>query len=180
MVRGERVLESNPVYQGRMINLRVDSVELPSGRRTTREIVEHTDSVVVVAINAYDNVILVKQFRTAVGDSLIEVPAGKREPGESPLECAIRELEEETGYSAGNIEQLGGFYAGPGYSTEYLHLFLATDLKREESNTDDDEISDVLLVSLNEALQMIFSGEICDAKSVAGLLKIAVGRLEMP
>ncbi len=176
-MRAERVLESKPVYQGRMMKFRVDSVELPSGRRATREIVEHTDSVAIVAIDAYDNVILVKQFRSAVGDSLIEVPAGKKEPGESPLECANRELEEETGYSAGSIEQLGGFYSGPGYSTEYLHLFLATDLKRGESDTDDDEISDVLLVSLNEALQMIFSGEICDAKSVAGLLKTIVGRL---
>ena len=168
----EKILASKTVYEGRMINLRVDAVELPSGRQTTREIVEHRNSVVVVPIDSDNNVLLVKQWRSALRKPLLEVPAGKTEPGEEPVETAHREMIEETGYSAGKMEDLGGFYAGPGYSTEFLHLFHATDLKPAENAPDDDEIAEVLTVPLSEALSKIESGEICDAKSVAGLLRV--------
>jgi len=103
---------------------------------------------------------------------LLEVPAGKTEVGESPVETARRELMEETGYIAGEIEGIGGFYAGPGYSTEYLHLFYATDLKAADNHVDDDEITEVVRIPLKDTPYLIASGEICDSKSVAGLLRV--------
>ena len=168
----EKLLDSKTVYEGRMINLRVDSIELPSGRQTTREIVEHTNSVVVVAVDSSDNVLLVRQYRTAIGQALVEVPAGKTESEEHPLQCAHRELREETGHDARVMEDMGGFYAGPGYSTEYLHLYLATDLVPVDGTVDTDEIMGVFRIPLNEIPDMIASGKICDAKSVAGLLRV--------
>ena len=168
----EKLLDSKTVYEGRMINLRVDSIELPSGRQTTREIVEHTDSVVIVPVDSSGNVLLVRQYRTAIGQALLEVPAGKTEPDEHPLQCAHRELREETGHDAEIMEDMGGFYAGPGYSTEYLHLYLATDLTPEDGTVDADEIMDVFRVPLGDTPDMIASGKICDAKSIAGLLRV--------
>ena len=168
----EKLLDSKTVYEGRMINLRVDSIELPSGRQTTREIVEHTNSVVIVPVDSSGNVLLVRQYRTAIGQALVEVPAGKTEPGEHPLQCAHRELREETCHNAGIMEDMGGFYAGPGYSTEYLYLYLATDLTPVNGAVDADEIMDVFRVPLADMPDMIASGKICDAKSVAGILRI--------
>ena len=108
--------------------MRVDTVRLPSGRETTREIVEHDDCVAVVALDADGRLLLVKQFRTAVGRELLEIPAGGIDPGESPEEAVSREMREETGYLPRKVERLGGFYSAPGYATEYLYLYLATDL----------------------------------------------------
>ncbi len=167
----EKLLDSKTVYEGRMINLRVDSIELPSGRQTTREIVEHRDSVVIVPVDNH-NILLVRQYRSALGKVLIELPAGKTESNEHHLQTAHRELREETGYNARDMEYLGGFYAGPGYSTEYLHLYLATDLVALNEHPDDDEIMDVFSVPIPEIPGMIGKGDICDAKSVAGLLRI--------
>lgn len=166
----EELLDSRMAYEGRLINLRVDSVKLPSGRETTREIVEHNGAVVIVAVDAEDHVLLVRQYRSAVGEALIELPAGTKEPDEDPLQCAHRELREETGYGARRMDELGGFYAGPGYSTEYLHLFLATDLKPVGDIMDEDEIMNVFRVPLAEIPGMIDRGEVRDSKSVAGLL----------
>lgn len=176
MVSGEKLIERRRVYEGRRVNLRVDTVELPSGRRTTREIIEYPDSVVIAAVDAERNVLLVRQYRSAVGRALLEVPAGKKEPDESPLEAAHRELREETGYSARRMENLGGFYSGPGYSTEYLHLFLATDLKGSPESLNGDEIMNMIRVPLADVPAMIARGEICDAKSIAGLLRVIVER----
>lgn len=172
MVSGERLIERRKVYEGRRVNLRVDTVELPSGRRTTREIVDYPDSVVIAAVDAEQNVLLVRQYRSAVGKALLEMPAGKRESDESPLEAAHRELREETGYSARHMEELGGFYSGPGYSTEFLHLFLATDLDAVPGGLNGDEIMSVIRVPLADIPAMIARGEICDAKSIAGLLRV--------
>ncbi len=176
MVNFEKLLDRQRVYQGRRVNLRVDTVELASGRRTTREIVEYPDSVVIVAVDSGGKVLLVRQYRSAVGKSLLEIPAGKKEPNESPIEAAQRELCEETGYSARRIEPLGGFYSGPGYSTEFLHLFLAFDLERSPAAMNTDEITDVVPVNLAEVPHLIARGEICDAKSIAGLLRVIVER----
>lgn len=167
-------MASRMPYQGRMLNLRVDTIELPSGRRTTREIVEHTNSVVVVAVDSDDAVLLVRQYRTAIGQTLLELPAGKTEPDEHPLEAAHRELREETGFSSRSMRELGGFFAGPGYSTEYLYLFLATDLIATNGTPDADEIMNVFRVPLVDVASLIAKGDICDAKSVAGLLRVLV------
>ena len=168
----EKLLGNETIYEGKILDLRIDSIELPSGRQTIREIVCHRNSVVIVAVDAEESVFLVRQYRSPLRKMLLEIPAGKKEAGESPAETACRELIEETGYTAGEMEDLGGFYAGPGYSTEYLHLFYASDLKPADNVLDDDEIAEVLRVPLAEIPGMISSGEICDAKSVAGLLRI--------
>lgn len=168
----ERTLESRRVYEGRIVGLRVDRVVLPGGRETTREVVEHPDCVAIVAIDAEDNVILVRQFRHAVERELLEIPAGGIEPGEEPLQSALRELEEETGYIAGRMERLGGFYSSPGYATEFLHLFLATELQKASSRVRDDEIIEVVPIPLKQVRSLITSGELRDGKSIAGFFAL--------
>ncbi|MBT9166377.1 MAG: ADP-ribose pyrophosphatase [Chloroflexi bacterium] len=172
MVNREKLLDSRYAYQGQRINLRVDGIELPSGKKTTREIVEHSNCVAIVAVDAAENVTLIRQHRSAIGQNLLEIPAGKIEPGESPLACAHRELREETGYLAGKVEALGGFYASPGYSTEYLYLYLATELEPVLEAPDADEIMDVVRVPLASIPERIASGEIRDAKTLVGLLYV--------
>lgn len=168
----EEILASKKLYEGRILNLRVDTVMKPSGTVTTREIVEHTDSVVIAAVDAQDNVLLVRQYRSALGKVLVELPAGKTEPNEHHLQTAHRELQEETGYAAKTMEEIGGFYAGPGYSTEYLYLYHATDLALTNAQPHPDEIMDVFRVPMSKIPELIEKGEICDAKSVAGLLRV--------
>ena len=124
----EVTLSSQLIYDGRAVRLRVDTVRTPGGGETTREIVEHSDCVAVIPLDAEDNVLLVNQFRKPVEKKLLEIPAGGIEPGEDAEATVRRELREEIGYLPRKIERLGGFYSAPGYGTEYLHLYLATDL----------------------------------------------------
>jgi len=166
----EKTLSSRLVYEGRAVRLRVDTVRMPSGRETTREIVEHADCVAILAVDAEDNVLLVSQFRQAVGKRLLEIPAGGIEPGEDPVDCVRRELREETGFLPQKVERLGGFYSTPGYGTEYLHLYLATDLVSSPLQAEDSESIRLVRVPLAQIPALITSGEICDAKSIAGLL----------
>jgi len=166
----ERVLSSKEICHGRAVNLRVDQVEKPSGRRTTREIVEHSDCVAVVAIDDQDNILLVRQFRHAVGKFLLEIPAGGIEPGEDPIDCVRRELQEEIGYLPQKIDELGGFYAIPGYGTEYLHCYLASNLVLSRLVAEDTDDIELVPVPRGQIRQLIASGEICDAKSIAALL----------
>ena len=168
----ERTLATRQIYKGRIVNLRIDTVELPSGRQTSREIVEHSECVAVVAVDAENNVLLVRQYRKPVEKELLEIPAGGVEPGEQPEECAKRELQEETGYLPQEIERLGGFYSSPGFCTEFLHLYLATNLIPSQLSTDVDESIELVRVPLSQIPQLIASGEICDAKSIAGLLTV--------
>ncbi|GAI22032.1 unnamed protein product, partial [marine sediment metagenome] len=127
----EETLSSETIYSGRVVTLRVDEVRLPGGRQTKREVVEHSDCVAIVAVDADDNVLLVRQFRKPVEKDLLEIPAGCIEPGEEPVATARREMREETGYLPRSIKRMGGFYSTPGFCTEYLHLYLATDLVPE-------------------------------------------------
>jgi ADP-ribose pyrophosphatase len=166
----ETTLSSRLVYSGRIVKLRVDTVQMPSGRQTSREIIEHGDCVAIVAVDAEGNLLLVNQFRQAVGKELLEIPAGGIEPGEDATAAVRRELSEETGYLPEKVERLGGFYSSPGYSTEYLHLYLATDLKPNQLYAEDTESIEVVRVPASEIPDLIFSGHICDAKSIAGLL----------
>ncbi len=170
----EETISSQHLFSGRVLGLRVDTVQLPNGITSKREIVEHGPAVVLAPIDAEGRVLLVRQYRKAIGASLLELPAGGMEPGESPEESAMRELQEETGYSAGVLEALGGFYAAPGYTEEYLHLFLAKDLRHNPLAPDVDELLQLVPTSLPEAVRLIESGEIRDAKSVAGLLRVWV------
>ena len=172
MVNVEKNLSSQRVYSGRILNLRVDTVERKNGKITTREIVEHGDCVAAVALDAKENVFLVRQFRKAVGKIVLEIPAGGIESGEHPIDTVSRELQEEIGYVPGKIERLGGFYSAPGYSTEYLHLYLATELTPSQLKAEDTDAIEIVSVSLQGIPELIASGEICDAKSVAGLLRV--------
>ncbi len=166
----EITVSTQKIYQGRVVSLRVDTVETPRGRRTTREIVGHSECVAIIARDEEGNILLVRQFRKPVERTLLEVPAGGLSSAEEPVSCVRRELQEETGYFPERVERLGGFYAAPGYCTEYLHLYLATELKPSRLIAEDTEEIEVVKVSLEEALQLIAAGDICDAKSIAGLL----------
>ena len=165
----EKTLSSQLIYEGRAVKLRVDTVQMPGGRETTREIVEHGDCVAIIAIDTDDNVLLVSQFRKSVEKELLEIPAGGIEPGEDPVDCVCRELREETGYLPGKVERLGGFYSAPGYCTEYLHLYLATDLTHSPLQAEDTGNIRLVRVPLSQISRLITSGSVCDAKSIAGL-----------
>ena len=166
----EKTLSSQLIYEGRAVKLRVDTVQMADGRQTTREIVEHSDCIAVVAIDADNNALLVKQFRKPVEKELLEIPAGGINPGEEPETAVRRELREETGYLPQRVERLGGFYSAPGYCSEYLHLYLATDLIPSQLHAEDTEEISLVRVPLAQILGLIISGSICDAKSIAGLL----------
>ena len=166
----ERTLSSQLIYEGRAVKLRVDTVQMPGGRETTREIVEHSDCIAVIAIDADDNVLLVNQFRKPVEKELLEIPAGGIEPGEDPVTTVRREMSEETGYLPRKVERLGGFYSTPGYCTEYLYLYLATDLIPNQLQAEDTENIRLVRVPISQIPALITSGSICDAKSIAGLL----------
>ena len=166
----EETLSSETIYSGRVVTLRVDEVRLPGGRQTKREVVEHSDCVAIVAIDADDNVLLVRQFRKPVEKNLLEIPAGCIEPGEEPIATVRREMCEETGYLPRSIKRMGGFYSAPGFCTEYLHLYLATDLVPERLYASDTESIELVRVPLSPIAELINSGSICDAKSIAGLL----------
>ena len=167
---GEKTLSSQLIYEGRAVKLRVDTVQMPSGRQTTREIVEHADCVAIIAIDADDNVLLVNQFRKPVEKELLEIPAGGIDPGEDPVDCVCREMREETGYLPRKVERIGGFYSAPGYCTEYLYLYLATDLTSSPLHAEDTESIKLIRVPISQISTLITSGTICDAKSIAGLL----------
>jgi ADP-ribose pyrophosphatase len=172
----EATVASQRVYEGRLVNLRVDTVRLGNGRLTKREIVEHPGSVAVVALDEDDNAILVRQFRTAAERELLEIPAGTLEAGEEPIACARRELKEETGYRAEYLEQIGSFYPSPGFCTECIHLYLATGLQKGLSAPEDDESIEITTVPLCEIPAMVSQGDICDGKTIAGLLSVLLLR----
>lgn len=165
----EQVVASRRIYEGRVVSLRVDSVSLPGGRSTVREVVEHAPVVVIVPLDGEGDVLLVRQYRLPARRSLLELPAGGIDPGESPEEAVQRELQEETGQRAGRLERLGGVFASPGYSDEYMHLFLATDLQPSSLPADTDEEIQVVRLPLAEALRLAEKGEIYDAKTILGL-----------
>jgi ADP-ribose pyrophosphatase len=169
MLQPEKTLSTQQIYQGRAVNIRVDTVQKVGGTKTTREVVEHSDCVAVVVLNEQGNILLVRQFRHPVGNFLLEVPAGGIDSGEEPIESVRRELQEEIGYFPHKIEKLGGFYSIPGYGTEYLHCFLATDLVPGRLMADDTDDIELVRVSTQEIPRLIASGEICDAKSIAAL-----------
>ena len=166
----ERTISSERVYEGKIIGVRVDTVELPSGRETKREVVEHSGATAIVAVDSEGDVLLVRQYRKPVEKALLEIPAGGIEAGEDPLGCARRELAEETGFAAGRWDKLGTFYTTPGFSTEEMHVFLATGLTPVDGTADYDEVIELVRSPLSATPELIASGEICDAKSIAGLL----------
>ena len=163
-------MESRVEFQGRILSVRVDKVRLPDGRITTREIAEHGASVCVVPVDPQGNVLLVRQYRKPVEDQLLEVPAGGMEPGESPMQAAVRELQEEVGFNAREIQTLSSFWISPGWCTEFMHAFLATQLEPASLPADYDENIAVVRIPWGEVDGLLQSGEIKDAKSIASLL----------
>ena len=166
----EQTITSERAFEGRLIAVRVDTVRLPSGRTTTREVVEHRGAVAIVPMLDGQRVALIRQYRRPADKVLLEIPAGTLDPEESPETCAQRELIEEIGYRAGRLLPLYHTYLAPGYSTEMLHCFLALDLTPEAGRPDLDEQIEVQVVGLEEAEAMAARGEIEDAKTLCGLL----------
>jgi ADP-ribose pyrophosphatase len=168
----EKIIRSEYLYRGSILKLRLDQVRLPSQRIVAREIVEHRGAVAIVALDKDERVLLVRQYRSAAARHLLEIPAGTLEEGEDPNLCAVRELREETGYSAARWELLGQFYASPGFCTEKMFLFLARDLSDGAATPEDDEVITVAWMPLADALEAIERGEILDAKTMIGLLRV--------
>ena len=170
MQNPEHTVATERIFRGRIVGLRVDTVQLLSGRVSQREIVEQSGSVAVVPLDDHHNILMVRQYRKPVEQELLEVPAGLLEPGEEPEAAARRELQEETGYTAQRIEQLVQFFTSPGFCDEEMHTFLAMDLVAGRPNPDEDEQIELVPVPLADVPEMIRRGEIRDGKSIAALL----------
>lgn len=168
----EIVTHEERVYDGRVVHLVVLDVTLPNGGTAKRELVRHPGAVAVVPLIG-DEVLMVRQFRMAANRVVLEIPAGTLNPGEDPLLCAERELQEETGFKPGVLESLGGIFVAPGYTTEYIHLFLATSLSESRLAMDEDEFIEPARMPLRELVAMIERGEIEDGKTAVALLKVA-------
>ena len=167
-----KVLTSHIAYKGGHIQVREDRVIEPAGHEASREIVVHPGAVCVVARPTPEDVILIRQYRHATGGELLEIPAGTLHEGEDPRECALRELEEETGYRAATMIERARFWTTPGFTNEFMYLYEAAGLRKTQTNPDDDEVIEVEIVSNGEALEMIDNGRIQDAKTILGLLRV--------
>jgi ADP-ribose pyrophosphatase len=172
-VKDFTVKKVETVYSGRVVGLSVETIVFPDGREATREVVRHPGAVAIVPLLSPREVILIRQFRYSTGRALWEIPAGTLESGETPEACAHRELIEEAGYRAQRMEPIGGFYTSPGFCTEFIHAFAALGLEPAEAHLDIDEQIEAHRMSLAEALQKIEDGEIIDAKTIIGLLRVA-------
>ena len=167
----EKTLRSEEIYKGKIIRVRRDVVALSDGAEAVREVVEHSGGVGVIPVDENGDVWCVRQFRYPLGEHLLEVPAGKLEPGEDPLECAVRELSEETGFTAAEYTDLGRLYPSPGYCRETLYIFMATGLTRGQAHLDKGEFLDVEKHSLDELYEMAMRDELPDAKTAMAVIK---------
>jgi len=171
------LIKSETILQGRAFKIRRDSLKTPEGLETRLEIIEHGGSVVILPIDREGNILFVRQYRHATGQDLLELPAGTRDGDEPYEDCAARETREETGMEAGSLEKIGEFYLAPGYSTEFMAVFLATDLKHNPLAPDEDEILSIEKIPVKKVFEMALSGKLPDAKSLAALL-LAKSHLE--
>ena len=165
----EKEIKTKRIFKGKLLGLREDTVELPSGKKSTREVVEHPGAVAIVAITKDKELVMVRQFRKAVGEILLEVPAGVPEKGESGEECARRELEEETGFHAKKVRKIWEGYASPGYSNELIQYYFAEEMTRMTQKTDADEFIEVDLVDIELCLDMLKNGKFKDNKTMIGV-----------
>ena len=166
------LIKSETLLQGRAFKIRRDHLKTPDGRDTKYEIIEHGGSVIIIPIDSDGNMLFVRQYRHAAGKDLLELPAGTRDGDEPYEECAAREIREETGMEAGKFQKVGEFFLAPGYSTEFMVVYLATDLKHNPLDADDDEFLELEKIPVDEAIQMAELGDIPDAKSLAALLLV--------
>jgi ADP-ribose pyrophosphatase len=172
----EVTVSTEHIFTGRVISLQVDQVRLPNGEITSREIVKHPGAVAVLAL-LDDKMLVVEQYRKPLEKSQVEIPAGKLEPGEEPLEAAKRELEEETGYRCGAIRHIHSFYTSPGFANEILHLYVAEDLTKGNIHLDEDEFLECEAITLEKAKQYIQEGAISDAKTITAVYAWQVYKL---
>lgn len=178
----EKTIESELIYKGAILNLRRDKVTVPNGH-SYREIIEHNGGAVLAAVTNEGKMVMVRQYRKPANRVVFEAPAGKIDPGEEPEVTAVRELKEETGYTAGNVRYLTHFYPSVGYSEEKLHLYLCTDLTPGETSFDENECLDIEEWDIDQLCQMIVDGQICDGKTIIAILlvkeEISSGRLQL-
>lgn len=163
------------IYNGKVVTLNIDTVTLPNGVTVDLEMVRHPGASAVVPLKDDGTVVLIRQFRHAAGGFIYEIPAGKLSPGEEPLACAARELEEEIGYKAGSLELLSSIFTAPGFTDEVIHVYKATGLTKGQQHLDRDEVLEIVEMPLKEAIAMIRSGAIRDAKTMVGLQAVYIG-----
>jgi ADP-ribose pyrophosphatase len=166
----EERIDSHRPFEGRLLSVRVDRVRLPSGRESVREVVEHPGAVGILPVLEDGRLLLIRQYRYAVDRELLEIPAGTMEPGESAEECALREVEEETGTRAGRIQHLATYFVSPGWCNEQMVIYRAWDLQDSTVSPEDDEVIDVVPVSPDDISGLIQSGQIADAKTITALM----------
>lgn len=162
----EKTINKKLIYEGKIISLSLEEVELPNGKLSKREIVNHPGAVAIIALSKEGKLQLVNQYRKALGKTIYEIPAGKLEKGEDPHASALRELKEETGYSANELQHLVSFYTSPGFADELVHLYFTDTITKGARQLDDDEFLDNCEVTLTEAVEMVKNQEIHDAKTV--------------
>ncbi|MCA1054716.1 NUDIX hydrolase [Rossellomorea aquimaris] len=163
----EKTLSTEKIYQGKIIDLQVDEVKLPNGKTSKRELIKHPGAVAVIALTPEGKIVMVEQYRKALETSIVEIPAGKLEPGEEPIITAARELEEETGYGCEKLDHLISFYTSPGFADEIVHLYVAENITPLETarELDEDEFVELLEVTVDEALELMKEKRIYDAKT---------------
>jgi ADP-ribose pyrophosphatase len=162
----EKTLSTKVLYNGKIIDLVLEEVELPNGNQSQREVVKHPGAVAILAVTPENKIVLVRQYRKPLNRSIIEIPAGKLEKGETPESCARRELEEETGYRSDQLVHLQSFYTSPGFADELIHVYFSDSLTEGTVQLDEDEFVDLMEVSLDEAIELVKTNEIYDAKTV--------------
>jgi ADP-ribose diphosphatase len=168
-------MSTRHIYKGKIVTLNVDTITLPNGVTVDLEVVRHPGASAVVPLKEDGTVVLIRQFRHAAGGFIYEIPAGKLSPGEEPLACAARELEEEIGYRAGSFNLLSSIFTAPGFTDEVIHIYKATGLTKGRQQLDRDEVLEVVEMSLHEAIEMIRTGAIHDAKTIVGLQAVYIG-----
>ena len=166
----ETKISSEQKFKGRLIDLYLDQVELPNGETTTREWIDHPGAVCLIPILPDGKICLIRQFRYGPGEEFIEIPAGKLDAGEAPLDCAYRELEEETGYRTNKLTFLTNIHPAIGFSNEKMWMYLAEELELSKKKLDEDEFLELLPTPLNKALEWVFSGKITDVKTIIGIM----------
>lgn len=165
-----KLLSSKTVYEGNAFDVQQDKIRLIDGKTASLDIIKHPGAVTILPVDAEGNILFIRQYRHATGGEMLELPAGTLDPNEEPLACARREIREETGFAAGTLVKLGEFFLAPGYSTEYMHVYLATNLRPDPLPGDEDEFITLEPVPVGRAFAMALEGELKDGKSLAALL----------
>lgn len=166
----EKTVNCKNLYNGKIVKLDIETVLLPNGNTTEREIIRHPGAVAILPIDSNENIYFIKQFRKAIDEVLIEIPAGKLEKGEEPYKCALRELQEEIGYTSNKLTLINTVYTSPGFADEIIYIYKAEELVKSQLKKDEDEFIDICIIHKSQVFDMIKNGEIRDAKTIVALL----------